>query len=944
VVVTVVGSRITAVTRPNGTFVIPNAPSGSVTLLFRGIGFRGKEVLVGAGESMVEVALGRDVFRLEEVVVTGQATGVLRRNLANAVATVTASDLGSVPTASVEQQLQGKVAGADIQTNSGAPGGGVQVRLRGITSFNANAEPLYVVDGVVVSDAAIPSNQNEVTAAAGGSNPSLTQDAQVNRIADLDPNDIATIEILKGASASAIYGGRASNGVVIITTRRGQVGAPRINFTQRFGFFELSNHFGSRHFQTVAELEAAYGVGAAAAANWTPGTFVDLEEELAGRRDLSTETNASISGGTENTRYYAAGAVKNDAGIIPNTGFQRQNIRLNLDQRLSRRISASVSSDFIHTRASRGLTNNDNSTTSFYMVLPFTPSVVDLGRRPDGTFPDNPFVPSNPIQTANLMRNDEDVYRFIGSGRITWDIGRVAMGDLQFVGNGGVDNFNQENALFFPRELQFEPLDGLPGTSLLSNSSSLNLNWDANLIHTYAPAGGGYTATTSAGLQYTRRTQETSRITSRNLPPGQSNVDLGTSVSVRENRQRILNFGFYVQEEVLAMRDRVLFTLGLRGDQSSLNTADGHVYYYPKASISYRLTNPMASINEMKLRLAYGASGNEPNYGQRFTPMNCTINIRGLPGCVVTGTTGTDLRPERQSEIEAGVDATLFRERANLEFTVYQKNISDLLLQRALAPSSGFVTEVFNGGKMRTRGVEIALGLVPYRTARFDWFLRTTFSSTRSTVTELPVPAFLNGGFGTSIGAYRIEQGASATQIVGNDTLPDGSVVVRKIGDTNPSYRMAFTNDFNYGRWNLHALVDVQHGSNILNLTRLLYDFGQVTADYADPTGTPGVTVGQRRLAGFGVTARNYLESASFVKLREITLTYELPESLAHSLWGAVRTARVSLSGRNLWTSTPYSGLDPEVSNFGNQAIARNIDVAPFPPSRSFWFTVNLGF
>jgi TonB-linked SusC/RagA family outer membrane protein len=946
VVVTIRGTRVSVETGDNGTYLLPKV-NGAVTLSFRGIGYKRRNVLVTADQNEVDVGLERDVFRLEEIVVTGQATGVVRRNVANAVATIDATDLGAVPTVSIEQQLAGKVAGADIQSNSGAPGGGVQVRLRGITSVNADAEPLYVVDGVIVSDVAIPSNQNEVTAASGGSNPALTQDAQVNRIADLDPRDIASVEILKGASASAIYGGRASNGVVIITTRRGAATAPRFTYTQRFGFSELRHEFGSRHFKDTTELNAVCGPGCAASVGWTPGRFVDLERELAGRKELAVESNVSVSGGSEASRYYASGALQNDPGIIPNTGFQRQNLRLNLDQRVTQQVQASLTSDFIHTNAGRGLTNNDNTTTSFYMVLPFTPAVVDLGRRPDGTFPSNPFAGSNPIQTANLMKNAEDVYRFIGSGQVRWSFAS----NLRAIFTGGLDYFTQKNSLYFPPELQFSNDNGLPGTSLLSNSVSMNLNLDGSLVHTYAPAGGAFTATTSAGFQYARRSLDIDRVTSRNLIAGQSNIDAGTSVRVRENQSLIRNAGYYLQEEFLTMQERVLLTLGIRADQSSLDADPNRLFYYPKAAVSYRWPQGVGFADELKLRFAYGESGNEPLYGQKFTPLDATNNIRGLPGLVTGGTTGaSDLRPERQREYEAGVDGTLLHSRASLEFTVYQKNISDLLLQRSLAPSSGFATEIFNGGTMRTRGVEIALTVIPVQSTAAQWYLRTTFASTRSVITSLPVPAFLTGGFGTSLGAFRIEQGASATQIVGNDTLADGSITVRKLGDATPNFRMSFNSDLTVSRFSLHALLDWQNGSSIINLTKLLYDFGQVTPDYANPV-TPRTpadtvykTVGARRLAGFAKTAANYIESASFLKLRELTLTYDIPTVVAQRLWGGIRDASVSVSVRNLFTIAPYSGLDPEVSNFGNQPVARNIDVAPFPPSRSFWFAINLGF
>lgn len=945
-VVSVEGTRLSASTRDNGAFVIPQAPAGDLILHVRGIGFRRKSVVVPASQQTVTIDVIRDVFRVEEIVVTGQATGIERRNLANAIATVNAEDLGNTPTASIEHQLQGRVAGADIQTNSGAPGGGVQVRLRGITSVNADAQPLYVVDGVIVSDVAIPSNQNEVTAAAGGSNPSLTQDAQVNRIADIDPNDIESIEILKGASASAIYGGRASNGVVIIQTRRGRAGAPRISFTQRLGTFRLSNKMNLRRFNTVAEVDGAYGPGAAAAAGWTPGEFFDHEEELASHGGLSYETAASISGGNDATRFYLAGAVKNDGGIIENTGFQRQSLRINLDQTINRRLSASINTNLLHTSASRGLTNNDNTFTSFYMNMAFAPSFQDITRRPDGTFPSTPVFGSNPLQTAALMDNDEDVWRIIGSGRLQWDVTEGANWNLRFVANGGADHFIQENSLFFPPELHFEDDDGFPGTSLLSNSNSTNLNLDGNLVHTMTRSNGSR-LTTSLGIQHARRSLNTSRITARNMIAGQRNVDAGTVTDLRQQRQRILNLGYYAQAEFLTMSDRLLLTAGMRADQSSLNAESDKLFFFPKAAVSYRLAGPFSFADELKLRFAYGESGNEPLYGQQFTAMDVTRNIDGLPGLVVLGTTGaTDLRYERQREFEIGTDALLADGRASLELTVFQKNISDLLLQRTLAPSSGFNIEFFNGGSMRTRGVEIALAVVPIQTSRIEWMMRTTFSANRSVITDLPVPAFITtgGGFGTSIGAFRIEEGASPTQIVGNDTLADGSSVVTKIGDANPDFRMSFVNDVDLGRFNIHVLLDWQKGSEILNLTKLLWDFGQVSEDYGTPIPSSTQTVGERRLAGFQRVARNYMESASFLKMRELTLSYDMPNDFARRLWRSVQSARVSVSVRNLFTITPYTGLDPEVSNFGNRPIERNIDVAPFPPSRSFWLTFQLGF
>ncbi len=940
--VTVRGSALGGSVRANGQFTIANVPTGPVTLIARSLGYKRREVDVPAGATNVTIGLERDILRIDQVVVTGQATSIERRSAPNAVATVDAAELAVVPTVSVEQQLVGKVAGADIQQNSGAPGGGVQVRLRGVTSVNASAQPLYVVDGTIMSDIAIPSNQNAVTAAAGGSNPALTQDAQVNRIADLNPNDIESIEILKGASASAIYGGRASNGVVIITTRRGRSGVPSVSFRQRIGFAQVANALGSRRFTSTQEVDAAFGAGTSARVGFQPGTFFDNEKFLTDGTHPQRETFLTASGGSENTQYFASAQIQDEDGVVINTLARREALRLNLDQRFGSNFLTNLSTNVLHTKTGRGLTNNDNTSTSLWLALSFTPSIVDLRQRPDGTFPENPFTASNPVQTATLMKNGEDVYRIISSYKGTLTPLTSATQSLRFSGLTAADYFAQKNALFFPPELQFEDDDGQPGTALLSNSDNLNLNFDINGVHGWTP--GSFSATTSAGLQFVRRDLDIARIVSRNLVGGQQNVDAGTTIAVLQNRQKVNNLGVFAQEEIQTLGDRLLFTLGVRADQSSLNADSKKLYVFPKAAASYRFAD-VWRFDELKLRAAYGESGNEPIYGQRFTPLTANINIGGLPGLVVGGTTGSkDLKPERQLEVEGGVDGSLWDGRASVEASVYRKTISDLLLTRELAPSSGFNQEIFNGGEMQTKGVELAVGLVPIQTASLNWVFRTTYSTNSSEITELPVPAFNTGGFGTALGVFRVEKGQSTTQIVGTDTTNTGEVLVRKIGDANPDFRMSFSSDVTWRRFAARALMEWQQGGHILNLTKLLSDFGQVTEDYADKISGLTQTVGERRLAGFGKEASTYMEDGSYVKVREISVSYDVPSALTSGIWGGIRSAKISVSGRNLLRWTNYTGLDPEVSNFGNQAIARNIDVAPYPPSRAFFLSLDIAF
>ena len=937
--VLVQGTAIVAGTNASGQFTLNGVPSGAVTIQVRAVGYRRREIPLAADATTLSVMLEKDVFKMEEIVITGQATGIARRNLPNAVATIGSEDLGYHPTASLEQQLQGKVAGAEISTNSGAPGGGVQVRLRGVTSINATAEPLYIVDGVILSDVAIPSNANAITGAAGGSNPALTQDGQVNRIADLNPAEIESIEILKGASAAAIYGGRASNGVVIIHTKRGLPGTTRVEISQRLGFSSLLRKIGSRRFKDAAELDAARpgkGYGALYCGGGTC-PFYDHEEELAGAKDLAAQTTVNVTGGTDNTRYYASGTYESEPGIINNTSFRRHSIRLNLDQRFGEKLNLLVNTNVLHTRAGRGITNNDNNGVSYYYILTGTPSYVDLRRRADGTFPDNPFQASNPLQTAALVTNKEDVWRFISSGTLQYTPVTTERSSLRFQAVGGLDYFIQKNNIFSPPNVQFEDDDGLAGTSLLSNSDNLNLNISGQAVHTFRASG--FTATSSAGVQYARRGLDVNRVESRNLIAGQENVSAGTSVRVRENRSLIKDLGFYAQEEMLLLNERLALTAGVRADQSSLNADPNKLHYFPKAAASYRiLGGSRGFLDELKLRAAFGQTGNEPLYGQRFTPLNGTLNIGTIGGTVVLGTTGSaTLRPEREQEIEAGFDGQFMRSKLSVEASYFRKTVTDLLLTRNLPPSSGFAQEILNGGTLRTQGFEVAAALIPMQTRTTTWLFRTTFAKNHSRILHLPVPPFETGGFGSSLGAFRIEEGKSATQIVGTFLNPDGSPGGDKVlGDAIPDFRMSFTNDLTYKGVNLHVLADWQQGGNVINLTRLLQDaFGNA------PDGAAGNT----RIGTWGSgEASVYIEDASFIKFREIAVSWDVPQHTVRSLWSGVRSARLSLSARNLfWLHTPYKGFDPEVSNFGNQPIARNIDVTPYPPSRSFFFTLFLG-
>jgi TonB-dependent SusC/RagA subfamily outer membrane receptor len=446
--VTESGTAFAAVTHEDGRYAI-TAPAGAVTIIFRRIGFKRKEVAVAADQASADVQLEQDIFNLEAVVVTGQQTGVERRNAAISSTTLAGADVAATPAPALDRALQGRVPGAYIQQNSGAPGGGTQVQIRGSNTVVGSADPLYVVDGVIVSDASISTGLFAVTASG---NPQSTrndgekQDDPVNRITDLNPNDVESYQILRGAAATSIYGSKGVNGVIIITTRRGQSGKPQANITQRLGFSELQRGPGTRSF-TVPEALDQFGDTALIQSYEVNGVLptYDHLRELAGDKPLSNETQIDLSGGSAGTRYFLSGGVKNDGGIIKSTGAQRQSIRANVDQSFADKFTLSLTSAFSRTATQRGFTNNDNSGASVTYAIAYIPGFVPL-QPVNGVYP-NPgglsYIGANPLQSTALGRNDETALRFVGGLNLKWQALQTERQSLSVVAAGGADFLHQ---------------------------------------------------------------------------------------------------------------------------------------------------------------------------------------------------------------------------------------------------------------------------------------------------------------------------------------------------------------------------------------------------------------------------------------------------------------------------------------------------------------------
>ena len=905
---------------------------GSVTVVIAYIGYKTQEVATSGGSG--DFAMEQDVLRQDEVVVTGLVSTVKRRNAANAVASVSGDDLVNAPTQTLDQALSGQFAGVNIRRNTGAPGGGVNVNLRGQSTLTGSTQPLYVIDGVIVNNDANQSGIDVVTAATGAGS-SRPQGQPTNRIGDINPNDIESIEVLKGASAAAIYGAKASNGVVIIKTKRGRGGKTKFNFSTKTGQSSLLRKMGHRVFETYAEAEEQYGADVASLGNNSSGSWAgndfDYEEILYGETGQLTEHTLSAVGGDESTQFYLGGQYMDEGGIIKNTGYKKLSGRMNVDHRLSEKAKVSVSTNLIRSEADRGVTGNDNTNMTYGFSIGFTPSFIDIRDTDgDGVYPINPTNPSNPLETAEYFVNNEVTHRALASMTFDYNLYRASNMDLGFLAVAGADFYNQENEVFIPPFLQIESSKDEAGQSVMTTTDNLNTNLSLNLVHKMKMSGMNFN--TTAGLQYETYDWNSVFVHATGMIPTQTNVDKASSQSVYHDRKKRQDRGQFFQEEV-TVGDNLYVAFSMRGDVSSTMGDTETKEWYPKAAASYQL-GEFAVFDNLKLRGAFGQTGNMPQSKAKYTTMSSS-NIGGINGLVASSTRGNaSIKPERTTEMEFGMDFSLMNGLASVEATMYQQDIEDLILLVDLPPSSGASYAWENGGEMTTNGMEFALGLNPtalVSVGGLDWNFHMTYYTNESEVTKLTVDPYNFGGFATFLGTYRIEEGYSPTAIVGSE-MTDGKHDV--LGDENPDYRISFRNSFSFGPVSLSFLIDRKEGGSAINLANLIYDLGGTTADFEENGGD--------RLANLGAVTAPYIESTSYTALRDLSMTYTLPSSMTEGF--GVSYLQVGLSARNWWMTSEYTGLSPEVSQFGNEAVGGSVDTNPFPLSKSMYVTLSMGF
>ena len=933
---------------------------GTYQLEISSVGYRPvrQPVALGAEASVAvgDAALREDRVGLNEVVVTGTSVATSKRQLGNTIATVSGDELRTAVPTQIDQALQGKFAGVQITQNSGNPAGGISVRLRGPSTVGGSSDPLYIIDGVLVN------NDSPQLLDLGGY-------AQ-NRLVDISPNDIERIEVIKGAAAAAIYGSRASNGVVQIFTKRGKEGTPQVTVSSQLLVSQLRKKLDYNDYPFRFNT-----LGNTTDLAQTPVTRYDLQEDIF-RTAIGTDDYVSVSGGSGGTRYFLSGNYFRNQGIVDNTDFGRGGGRLRLEQTLGSKARVSVGANY--TLSNSQELPNGGINEAYGVLTGFIFANNYLNPAPD------PNTGRYPSTAANITRTNplEAIKRFDFQQRTSRFIGDAQLNLTPFAGFSvdyvlGYDASTQVASGFIPSGSTAPTFStGLARradlTTILVNND-LTFSYKRDLSETLAS-----TTTVGGTLQYLQTFS--TGVQTIGLSPGIVTTATGTLGPSGERRTERTIRGAFVQQ-TLGLLNRFFLTGALRVDAASVYGPSQRTQYYRKGSFSYVLSDEAfwrdgglgRLVPQLKLRASYGEAGNLTAIDsyQRFTNYDPVV-LGTLPGLSVATLQGNDnLGPERQREFEAGVDASFFGDRLGIEFSYYDKKVSDLILQRDLALSSGFLTRFDNIGNMSNRGVELLVRATPVRSAGgLTWNVTGTFTHNTNRITGIPggLVTFPNGfglvaavegrPLGTYYGTYSArrpdgtllltpgglpqrERGIQGTFGRPNtpqraaDGQPSGTLLNGVLGDPNPHYVASLINEVSFKNLSLRVQFDTQQDFSVFNFTERVGSretFGGLAIYEAELRGEKpkGTSVNEY------TTFDKWVQDGSFIKLREASLSYLLkPKFLG------LRDVRFSLAGRNLLVFTKYRGYDPEVNAAGQSNAVRGFDFVevPIPRSASLGFT-----
>lgn len=965
--VVIKNTNVGTATDASGNYVIStDLRPGNYILEFSGVGFKTTEtsVRIGTDQSYnADVRLTDDALGMDEIVLIGSSLRQSRKQLGNTVNSVNAKQLTNTGSGNLSASLQGKVPGAQIMQTSGDPSGGISIRMRGTSTIKGSSEPLYVIDGVVVSNTT--TNVTNLNVPAGAS-----AEIGTNRLADINPNDIEKIDIIPGASASAIYGSRASNGVVLITTKTGKSGQMKIDFSTSI----ISNELRKKVY--ISTYGKQFGTAALRLGNISDGpapfvtytrpdgqvrklstntvdvTRYDYQDQIF-QKGLGTDNYISLSGGSEKTKYYFSGGYYKNEGIIRNTDFRRYNFKTRIEQTINKYLT--IIGGIGYTNSFSNEKPNGNVFWSPINSINITNNIFDITQRDAvGNLKGVEPTRVNPLSVIEDMSLTQSVNRTISDIQVKV---RPTKGlSIDYI--LGIDNYSQEGRNLIERYPYIAAQEGLGYVaSALVNSflinNDLNVSYQANFKNISSLSVVGF------NHQYQKITGLFNE--GRDLLGGITTIN-GAAIRLdpRYSSDQRQIFGGFVQQ-TFGFKNIFFITGAGRVDGSTSFPQDTRTYFYPKVSASW-------SVSEMdfwkqnnwfssaRLRASWGLAGNLSGIGtyDRFSTYLAS-NINGVPTYNINTSLGNEfVEPERSSEFEYGADLSFLNNKLGLVFTVYNKKIVDnsLLVDRVLAPSSGGSTRVENVGNLTNKGWELGITANPVSRSDFNWNLFGSLNHNKNLVTAssqvTPVSLANNGGSpsvilaGYPLGAFygnyferdasgnlALDAGGRPIAAINN---PTAKVLLRKIlGDPNPEWVLSFGNNLEYKKFGFSFLFDGALGQEVFNADRRTRQ-GVGIGDYSEKELRGELPRGY--IFAIYNTEEWRIESGSYIKLREVALSYQLP-----SFGKFIRSSSISLIGRNLISWDDYDGYDPETNAGGNSAVLRGIDFGNVPIPRTYQLT-----
>jgi TonB-dependent starch-binding outer membrane protein SusC len=947
--VVVKGTNTGTVSDVNGTYRL-TVPTSGTTLVFSFIGFKVQEVEIGE-RSVVDLSMESDVTQLNEVVVTGYGS-TLKKEFSGVTSTVNADDISKLPILSASQALQGQAAGVFVTANSGAPGGGISVRVRGQTSISASNDPLYVIDGVPVIAGSLVQN------GFGGQ----TQ----NALAGLNPNDIQSMEVLKDAASAAIYGSRAANGVVLITTKRGQKGGSKINFSAWTGWSNPTNTaepLTAQEWIDVAnEARANSGSSPRTNAQWGWDGTTDTDWiDLVFRTARTNEYQLNMSGGDEKTKYYLSGSYRDEQGVMIGSSYKRGTMRLNLDHKATDLFSFGTSLSISADQNNR--INNDNNIYGIYSAALLTPSYRAV-RDENGEFVDAlPGFNTNAVRDALLPRYGNKTIKFIGNFYTNFHL----MDGLDFRTDFSYDYNTVTEDHYNPATTP----QGRPAGNGNFEYRSIGTSIIEPTLRYSKRIGDTHSINAVAGMTFQDRKQFDNSVTGvgfarENLTYLNSAATINGGGSFRTDYRFNSVFG----RVNYSFKEKYLASATVRQDGSSRFGANNKFATFYAGSVGWNFSDEAFMDNFTwldlgKLRASYGTTGND---GVGNFPWQAAwtggSNYLDLPAFSPTQIANPDLKWETTATLDVGIELALFANRLNLNVGYFERKTTDLLYSSPLPLTTGFASVFKNIGEMSNKGIEIDVSGVVLNTGGFKWNISANGSFLKNKVVKLLdenpilqgfasaiiVGQPLNTFYGLNFLGVDPATGQSIFEDVNGDGLVTTALDSKVIGDAQPDFIGGFTNRFAYKGFSLDVFFQFVQGVQLFNNTQQFTlnpgnGFGmtsEMRRRWRQPGDITDIPVALVSAGLNGADNSRFVSDGDYLRLKNVTLAYDFPTSIANK--AKLRSARLFVTGQNLLTFTGYSGADPEVSVFANTSTSAGTDFLTQPQNKMYTVGINIGF